>query len=120
MKLAMLAAAAAAVAGIAVAPAAAMAAGPSPLAGAQPAAAGIVFKTTVPNLAIRSQPNTKSPVVKRLGPAGTPVTLVCWTRGEHVQSSKIWYRTSAPAVGYVASHFVNTGRDPNPRIRKCA
>lgn len=116
-RLALAPAALAAVAALTVpAPASAAVSAPA----ARPAAGVIVIKTTVAGLVIRSLPSTTSARVLRLGPAGTKISVNCWTLGTTVAKNSVWYHTVSPRLGYVASAFTSPRKDPVPGLPRCA
>jgi len=81
--------------------------------------AGHHFRTVVPGLRVRKAPHTMAPVVHVLGPAGTRVTVTCFTIGSPVGGDKVWYHIVAPSTGFVAGFFLNTGRDPAAGVPPC-
>ena len=77
------------------------------------------YRTVVPGLRVRKAPRTTAPVVHVLGPAGSRVTVTCFTIGSPVGGDKVWYRIVAPATGFVAGFYLNTGRDPAAGVPPC-
>jgi hypothetical protein len=68
------------------------------------------LQTLFDGVRVFSSPTTASAVNVTLGRWGTGVDVVCWTTGSMFRDTRIWYRISAPAVGYVpafnfAAHF---------------
>jgi hypothetical protein len=98
-----------------------------PAAAAQSATAALVhpsstvhhYRTVVPNLRVRKAPHTAAPVVHVLGPAGTKVAVNCFAIGSSVSGDRVWYHLVAPAVGFAAGFFLNTGRDPAAGVPPC-
>lgn len=117
-RLALAPAVLAAAAALAV-PASAAVAPVSATTAARPAAGVIVIKTTVAGLVIRSLPSTSATRVLRLGPAGTRISVDCWTPGTSVAKNTVWYHTVSPKRGYVTSAFTSPRKDPVPGLPKC-
>jgi hypothetical protein len=78
-----------------------------------------VYQTLVTGLAVRTAPSSASTKRGALGPAGTNVTVHCYAVGESVSGDDIWYRIAAPRIGMVSGFYLDTGRDPATRIRRC-
>jgi hypothetical protein len=78
-----------------------------------------VYRTLTAGLRVRTAPNLSAKVVVRLGAKGTRVRVSCWSGGTSVFGDHIWYRISAPARGFVAGFYLNTGPDPAPGIARC-
>jgi hypothetical protein len=78
-----------------------------------------VYQTLVTGLAVRAAPSSTSTKRGALGPAGTNVTVRCYAVGEAVSGDDVWYRIGAPRTGMVAGFYLDTGRDPATRIRRC-
>src|SRR5947199_6287352 len=73
--------------------------------------------STVPGLNVRAAPTTASHVVGRLGDAGAPVVVDCFTRGEAIHGQTMWYRITSPHPGYVTAYYVR--RHNAATIRRC-
>jgi hypothetical protein len=86
---------------------------------ARPAAAVHHYRTVVTGLRVRKAPHTRAPVVHVLGAAGTRVSVSCFAVGSPVGGDRIWYHIVAPAVGFVAGFYLNTGRDPAAGVPAC-
>jgi len=97
-------------------------AAPQPVQAAQVlrAPSGVVYKTTVTGLHVRTGPHTSAAVVAVLGAAGTKVTVNCYAIGGSVFGDSVWYHLVAPNAGYSAGFYLDTGRDPAPGIPACA
>src|SRR5690242_11400815 len=82
---------------------------------------GKTFPTKVADVHIRTLPRTGrgSRVVRVLPAARTPVTVACYVSGQAVGGDRIWYRTTAPATGYVPGFFLRSGHDPAAGIARC-
>ena len=99
----------------------------SPVAAAPSANAALVrpastvhhYRTVVRHLRVRKAPHTAAPVVHVLGAAGTRVSVTCFAVGSSVNGDRIWYRIVAPAAGFVAGFYLNTGRDPAAGVPAC-
>jgi len=99
----------------------------SPVAAAPSANAALVrpastvhhYRTVVRHLRVRKAPHTAAPVVHVLGAAGTRVSVTCFAVGSSVNGDRIWYHIVAPAAGFVAGFYLNTGRDPAAGIPAC-
>jgi hypothetical protein len=77
------------------------------------------YRTVVNHLRVRKAPHTAAPVVHVLGAAGTRVSVTCFAVGSSVSGDRIWYHIVAPATGFVAGFFLNTGRDPAAGVPAC-
>jgi hypothetical protein len=86
-----------------------------------PACAGHrhVYHTLANGLHVRKAPNTAAKSIVRLGPAGSHVTVNCFTIGSSVFGDSVWYHIVKPATGFVAGFYLDTGRDPAPGIGHC-
>jgi hypothetical protein len=73
----------------------------------------------VRHLRVRKAPHTAAPVVHVLGAAGTRVSVTCFAVGSSVNGDRIWYHIVAPAAGFVAGFYLNTGRDPAAGVPAC-
>jgi len=99
----------------------------SPVAAAPSANAALVrpastvhhYRTVVRHLRVRKAPHTAAPVVHVLGAAGTRVSVTCFAVGSSVNGDRIWYHIVAPAAGFVAGFYLNTGRDPAAGVPAC-
>ena len=99
----------------------------SPVAAAPSANAALVrpastvhhYRTVVRHLRVRKAPHTAAPVVHVLGAAGTRVSVTCFAVGSSVNGDRIWYHFVAPAAGFVAGFYLNTGRDPAAGVPAC-
>ena len=99
----------------------------SPVAAAPSANAALVrpastvhhYRTVVRHLRVRKAPHTAAPVVHVLGAAGTRVSVACFAVGSSVNGDRIWYHIVAPAAGFVAGVYLNTGRDPAAGVPAC-
>ena len=99
----------------------------SPVAAAPSANAALVrpastvhhYRTVVRHLRVRKAPHTAAPVVHVLGAAGTRVSVTCFAVGSSVNGDRIWYHIIAPAAGFVAGFYLNTGRDPAAGVPAC-
>jgi hypothetical protein len=67
---------------------------------------GAVGRTRVPGVAVRRAPSMRSRTVAILGRAGTRITVRCWTRGEMIRRSNIWYLTTTPRAGFVPGYLL--------------
>jgi hypothetical protein len=85
----------------------------------RPAATVHHYRTVVPGLRVRKAPHTRARVVHVLGAAGTRVSVACFAVGSPVSGDRIWYRIVAPAAGFVAGFYLNTGRDPAAGVPAC-
>ena len=96
-------------------------AAPQPVKAAQVvrAPSGVVYKTTVTGLHVRTGPHTSATAVAVLGGAGTKVTVNCYAIGGSVFGDSVWYHIVAPHHGFVAGFYLDTGRDPAAGIRQC-
>jgi hypothetical protein len=96
-------------------------AAPQPVKAAQvlQAPSGVVYKTTVTGLHVRTGPHTSAAVVAVLGAAGAKVTVNCYAIGGSVFGDSVWYHLVAPHHGFVAGFYLDTGRDPAAGIRRC-
>lgn len=77
------------------------------------------YRTLVSGLAVRTAPTPSAGRRAALGPAGTKVTVRCYTIGHPVGGDHVWYRIIAPRAGLVAGFYLSTGRDPATGIRRC-
>ena len=77
------------------------------------------YRTVVRHLRVRKAPHTAAPVVHVLGAAGTRVSVTCFAVGSSVNGDRIWYHIVAPAAGFVAGFYLNTGRDPAAGVPAC-
>lgn len=71
------------------------------------------------NLRIRKSPSISANISGLLGSIGSQVVVTCYQEGSAVFGDSIWYRTKAPASGYVAGRLLNTGGDPAPSVPHC-
>jgi len=78
-----------------------------------------VYRTLVNGLAVRKAPSPSAARRAALGPAGTKVTVRCYTIGQPVGGDHVWYRITAPRAGLVAGFYLSTGRDPATGILRC-
>lgn len=65
-------------------------------------------------------PSMRAGVQGKVGPAGTKVTVTCWTSGYAYKDIPVWYQISAPVTGYVAAfnmvaHFAPAAHVPHCR-----
>jgi hypothetical protein len=77
------------------------------------------YETIVRGLRVRSAPSTSAQIVGGLGAAGSRVSVDCYAVGTSVFGDHAWYHIVAPATGYVAGFYLNTGRDPAPGVPRC-
>ena len=77
------------------------------------------YETVVRGLRVRSGPSTSAQVVGAIGAAGSRVSVDCYASGDSVFGDHAWYHIVAPATGYVAGFYLNTGTDPAPGVPRC-
>ncbi len=71
-------------------------------------------------LHVRTAPQLAAPIVASLRD-GTPMNIVCQTRGDHVAGSTMWDRIDQPVTGYVADWYTTTPvvNNPSPGLPTC-
>lgn len=77
------------------------------------------FRSLEVNLRIRTSPSTGATITGYLVSVGSSVTVDCFVSGSPVYYDAVWYHAVAPAAGYVAGRFLNTGGDPAPGVPRC-
>ncbi len=77
------------------------------------------YRTVVNGLHVRVKPTTRSRIFVTLGKVGTRVTVSCYESGQPVSGDAVWYRLTAPEIGYVAGLNLNTGTDPASGVPRC-
>jgi hypothetical protein len=77
------------------------------------------YHSLVTGVRVRTGPGARFRVVHKLGRAGSPVVVRCWTSGEAIWGDRAWYRLTSPRRGYTAGFHLDTGRDPARGVPRC-
>lgn len=68
-------------------------------------------RTSIPGLAVHTDPSAGAPVVANIPESGTPVRVQCWVRGDPVSDDPVWYRIASPQQGWVTNYYVSSNGD---------
>jgi hypothetical protein len=77
------------------------------------------FRTRVAFLPVRTGPSRTFRQASTIRYAGTLVTARCYRLGQHVGGSSVWYLISTPRTGYVAGGYLVTGGRPVAGLVRC-
>jgi hypothetical protein len=77
------------------------------------------FRTRVPFLSVRTGPSGAYRKTSTIRYSGTLVTARCYRLGQRVHGNSVWYLISAPRVGYVAGSYLVTGHSPAAGLGRC-
>lgn len=82
--------------------------------GAYAKSPGHLLRTRLAGVAVRPAPRTTAGMLRRLGPAGTVVSVACSTTVVQSGRATDWYRVVLPRAGWVSASVLGTGTLQRP------